>query len=181
MFVPILVISPFPIVREFRIRHFVRRFRAMHVVPNTLVRGILATPPSDLLEVSPEERARVYAMMDDILPVTARREGLLNDADVVKSLQRYDLEHITAPTLCVSVADDQFGTFAAARYTAEHIRGARFIGYSRGGHIFAGHHDHLISEIAKFLDRGDRSLYALRESGVRNEEFETHAQSGAGK
>lgn len=125
----------------------------MHASPNIMVRGILATPPKDLETVTPAERARVRAMMQDILPVTARREGLLNDAAVVKSLTRYDLERITAPTLCISVADDQFGTFAAARYTAENVPGARFKGYSKGGHIFAGHQDDLIQEIAAFLDR----------------------------
>jgi len=136
---------------------------AMHVAPNMLIRGILATPPEDLNDVNPDERARVYGMMKEILPVTVRREGLLNDADVVGSLQRYDLERITAPTLCISVADDLYGTFAAARYTAGQVPGARFIGYSKGGHIFAGHQDHLIKEIAAFLDRGDKTLRASRD------------------
>lgn len=128
----------------------------VHATPNTLIRGILATPPEDLDDVSSEERARVYAMMDEILPVTARRAGLLNDAAVVGSVQRYDLERISAPTLCLSVADDQFGTFAVARYTAEHIPGGRFVGYSRGGHIFAGHQDEMITQIAAFLTGGNR-------------------------
>jgi pimeloyl-ACP methyl ester carboxylesterase len=136
---------------------------AMRITPGTLIRGLLGTPPDDLDRVSREERARVYAMMEEILPVTPRRAGLLNDANVVGSIPRYDLEHISAPTLCVSVADDLYGTYSAARYTAKHVPGARFIGYSRGGHIFAGHQDHLIEEIAAFLDRGDKPLHASRE------------------
>ena len=48
-------------------------------------------------------------MLDEILPVSPRRLGLLNDAAITSSLERYDLEQITAPTLALSVADDQFG------------------------------------------------------------------------
>jgi 2-hydroxy-6-oxonona-2,4-dienedioate hydrolase len=75
----------------------------------------------------------------------------LNDAAITSSLERFDLEKISAPTLIVSVADDQFGTFAGARYSAEHIPDARFVGYATGGHVWAGHHDDLVSLLAAFL------------------------------
>jgi pimeloyl-ACP methyl ester carboxylesterase len=92
-------------------------------------------------------------MMELILPVSPRRLGLLNDAAVTSSLPRYELERIAAPTLVISVADDLFGTYAAARYTAEHIPQARFVGYPIGGHVWVGHHAQVISEIAAFLRR----------------------------
>jgi hypothetical protein len=38
------------------------------------------------------------------------------------------------------LADDRFGTYNGARYTAEHIPGARFIGYASCGHVWVGHH-----------------------------------------
>jgi len=90
-------------------------------------------------------------MLDSILPVSPRRLGLLNDAAVTSSLQRYELERITAPTLVISVADDLFGTFDAARFTAEHIPGARFIGYPSGGHVWVGHQNELTAETVTFL------------------------------
>jgi 2-hydroxy-6-oxonona-2,4-dienedioate hydrolase len=108
-------------------------------------------PPKDLETVSSAERARVTEMMDRILPVRPRRLGLLNDAAITSSLPRYPLESITAPTLAISVADDQFGTFAGARYSAEHIPDARFVGYATGGHIWAGHQEELVREIVVFL------------------------------
>jgi hypothetical protein len=37
------------------------------------------------------------------------------------------LEPITAPTLVVGMAGDLYGTEDGARYTAEHIRGARLM------------------------------------------------------
>lgn len=57
------------------------------------------------------------------------------------------------PTLAISAADDRYGTIDAARYTAEHIQGARFVCYETGGHLCVGHNDDLLAEIASFLKR----------------------------
>jgi len=83
--------------------------------------------------------------------VSARRLGLLNEAAVVSTIERYDLEGIHAPTLILSTADDRYGTYDAARYTAEHIPGAQFIGYTTGGHLLVGHNDDVFAEIVAFL------------------------------
>ena len=133
---------------------------ARHAAPSTLVRAILATPPEDLKKVTRAERARVADLLDRILPVRPRRLGLINDGAVVSSLARYDLESIMAPTLAVSVADDQFGTFAGARYSAEHIPNARFVGYATGGHIWAGHQQDVVREIVHFLKQALGPDYA---------------------
>jgi pimeloyl-ACP methyl ester carboxylesterase len=117
----------------------------------TLIRAILATPPAVVENATAAEQARVAAVLEHILPVAPRRSGLLNDAAVTSSLQRYELERIAAPTLVMSAADDLFGTFDGARYTAEHVPGARFIGYPSGGHLLVGHQEDVVSEIAAFL------------------------------
>jgi pimeloyl-ACP methyl ester carboxylesterase len=124
---------------------------APRISRSTVMRAILATPPAVVEDASAPEQARVAEMLEQILPVSPRRLGLLNDAAVTSSLQRYELERIAAPTLVISVADDLFGTFDAARYTAEHVPGARFIGYPSGGHLWVGHQDEVVSEIADFL------------------------------
>ena len=117
----------------------------------TVTRAILATPPAVLNNASAAEQSRVATMLEHILPVSARRLGMRNDAAVTSSLQRYELERIVAPTLVVSAADDLFGTFDGARYTAEHVPGARFIGYSSGGHLWVGHQEDTVSAIVAFL------------------------------
>lgn len=117
----------------------------------TVIRAILATPPTVVENASSEEQARVQQMLDHILPITQRRLGLLNEAAVISSLQRYALERINVPTLTISFADDLFGTYDGARYTAEQIRGARFVGYPRGGHLWVGHQQDVSDEIARFL------------------------------
>lgn len=118
----------------------------------TFVRGILGTPPELLAKASADERARVERIMDHILPVSPRRLGLLNDAAVTSSLVRYELEKIAAPTLAISTADDLYGTFDGARYTAEHVSHGRFVGYPNGGHMLVGHDAEARSEITAFLN-----------------------------
>jgi pimeloyl-ACP methyl ester carboxylesterase len=125
----------------------------MRLAPQTLMHSILATPPEVVSRASAEEKSRVARMMEDILPIAPRRLGLLNDAAVLSTLQRYDLERISAPTLAISTADDLFGTYETARYSAEHIPGARFIGFESGGHLWVGHHREILAEIAAFVKR----------------------------
>jgi pimeloyl-ACP methyl ester carboxylesterase len=124
---------------------------ASKVAHRLVVRGILGTPPDLLANAAPEEQARVQAVLDHILPVSARRAGLLNDAKVVSSLPRYELERITAPTLALSTADDLYGTFDGARYTAAHVPHARLVGYPSGGHMLVGRAAAASAEIAAFL------------------------------
>ena len=125
----------------------------IRLAPQTVMRSILATPPEVVSRAPAEEQERIARVMAAILPVSPRRLGLLNDANVIARLGRYDLERITAPTLAISAADDLFGTYETARYSAAHIPGARFIGYDTGGHLWVGHHREILAAIAAFLKR----------------------------
>lgn len=124
---------------------------APRLARNTVIRTVLATPPEIVDGAGTEERERVSRMLEHILPVTPRRLGLQNDSAVVSSLPRYELERITAPTLIISAADDLYGTFDSARYTAESIPRARFISFPSGGHLLIGHQKEVRSEIEAFL------------------------------
>jgi pimeloyl-ACP methyl ester carboxylesterase len=124
---------------------------ATQLARKTLIRSVLATPPEIVANASADEQARVAAALDQILPVSRRRLGLLNDATVTSTLERYDLERIVAPTMIASAADDLFGTYEAAQYTAEHVPNAAFLGYPSGGHLWVGHQQELMSEIEAFL------------------------------
>lgn len=124
---------------------------APRIARRTVIRAILATPPSVIDHANSEEQARVAGVLERILPVAPRRLGLLNDASVTSTLPRYELERIATPTLVVSFPDDLFGTYEGARYSAEHIPRARFFTYPSGGHLWVGHHKELMAEIAGFL------------------------------
>jgi 2-hydroxy-6-oxonona-2,4-dienedioate hydrolase len=104
--------------------------------------------------------------MKYILPVSPRRPGLLNDAAITSSIERYEVERIVSPTLVITMADDLFGTFDAGRYTAEQIPHARSIVYPTGGHMGVGHQQQMMSEIASFIRAAqsprDRSLFSTQ-------------------
>jgi pimeloyl-ACP methyl ester carboxylesterase len=119
--------------------------------PNLMIRGLLGTPPELVARAPDAERKRIAAMLDQILPVSDRRVGLLNDAVVTTQIERYPLERITAPTLTIGAADDLYGTYDAARYSAEQIPGARFVGYPDGGHMLVGRNADVTRTIAEFL------------------------------
>ena len=125
---------------------------ATHSARWLVLRTILATPPEVLATASAAERTRVRELMLNILPLSERQAGLLNDGAIGASIERYALERIAAPTLVISVVDDLYGTFHSARYTAAHIRDAQFIGYPSGGHVWVGHHHEIIAELLAFLD-----------------------------
>ena len=129
---------------------------ATKVARPTLIRAILGTPTADVDKASPEERARVELLLDHIMPVRPRRDGLVNDGAVVSSLPRYDLEKISVPTLAISIENDGYGTYDGARYTAANVPGAKFIGYRTGGHVGVGHSQEIVSEIAGFLNSAGR-------------------------
>jgi pimeloyl-ACP methyl ester carboxylesterase len=124
---------------------------AIRTVPDTVIGAILGTPPELVPKAERSEQERVQQMMDHILPVSPRGPGLINDARVVSKLPRYELERIQVPTLIISVKDDRYGTYPAARYTADHIPGARFVGYEQGGHIAIGHNQEILEQAASFL------------------------------
>ena len=124
---------------------------AIHVARDQVIGLVLATPPELLTVASTQARARVTAMLDHILPVSARAAGLRSDSTLGKHLAPAPLESIHLPTLVLSARDDRYGTFASAQYTADHIAGAKFIGFDSGGHTLVGHDDEVMSEIVQLL------------------------------
>jgi 2-hydroxy-6-oxonona-2,4-dienedioate hydrolase len=126
---------------------------ALQVARNQVIKYVLATPPEQVANASPQERARVDRVLESILPVSTRAQGLRSDSVLGKGIARYELDSIRTPTLVVSVRDDGFGTYANAEYTASHIAGAKFIGFERGGHLWVGHDDEVQAAIVKFLNK----------------------------
>jgi 2-hydroxy-6-oxonona-2,4-dienedioate hydrolase len=121
---------------------------AMHVARDQVIARVLATPTALVATASPAEQARVNAMIDSILPVSARADGLRNETKIAMHLEPYALEAIRAPTLLISARDDGYGTYASAEYTASHITNAKFIGFEHGGHLWVGHDDEVRHAVA---------------------------------
>jgi pimeloyl-ACP methyl ester carboxylesterase len=124
---------------------------ASHVSRGTVTRSILGTSPDVVANASPAEQERVRHIIDAIMPLSARQEGLMNDARVVSTLGRYELERVRAPTLAISVADDGYGTYEGARYTAAKVPNGRFVSYARGGHVWVDHQAEVVETVTQFL------------------------------
>jgi len=124
---------------------------AEHAGRRAVIHSLLGTPPELVDHASAADLAKVNAVIEHLLPVSARRLGLINDGHVVSALERYPLEQIAVPTLALSAADDLYKTYDGAQYTAAHVTGATFIGYATGGHLWVGHADEVTSTVAGFV------------------------------
>jgi pimeloyl-ACP methyl ester carboxylesterase len=136
---------------------------ATKVARPALVKSILGTPVEVYESASSEDRHRVDRMLRAILPVSRRVAGLLNEGEIAANLTRYPLETMRVPTLVISAADDLYDTYECGLHTAEHIRDARFTGFSTGGHLLLGHEAEVRSEITTFLQEhiGGRAAVAV--------------------
>lgn len=113
--------------------------------------ALLATDPALVAAASPEEQARAHAILWNILPVSARADGLLNDARLAGNPAPMALSTIRVPTLAISLEDDRFDTIAAARHIAAEVPGAKLAAWPTGGHIWIGHDDDITAEVDGFF------------------------------
>ncbi|HEU4887454.1 MAG TPA: alpha/beta fold hydrolase [Thermoanaerobaculia bacterium] len=124
---------------------------ATKVARMSLLKTILGTPVPDYRNAMPEERRNVDRMLESILPISRRAEGIRNDSIVSVNLTRYELEDIRVPTLVISAADDLYGTYEPGRYTAEQIPNGKFVGFRTGGHLLLGHDAEVRTRVRSFL------------------------------
>jgi pimeloyl-ACP methyl ester carboxylesterase len=119
--------------------------------PGQMIRTLLATDPALLDSVTPDERRRAYAILNQIFPISRKVDGLRNDAFWAGTPSPTTYERILVPTLILSLEDDLFGTAATARLLAERISGAELTVYPTGGHIWLGHDAEIADRIAAFV------------------------------
>jgi 2-hydroxy-6-oxonona-2,4-dienedioate hydrolase len=123
----------------------------MRLNEDAMIAALLATDPALVRQADATERDRVRSILRDILPVSARAHGLLNDAKLSGDPAPMRLQDIRAPTLALSLEDDRFQTLAAARHLAETVPGARLISFPTGGHVWVGHDNEVFAEVGRFL------------------------------
>jgi 2-hydroxy-6-oxonona-2,4-dienedioate hydrolase len=119
-----------------------------------MIRTLLATDPALLSRVPPEERRRAGLILDGILPVSRKADGLRTDAFWAGTPSPTDYGGIRVPTLILSCEDDLFGTADTARRLSEGIPDARLTIWPEGGHIWLGHDEDVAREIAMFVAAG---------------------------
>jgi pimeloyl-ACP methyl ester carboxylesterase len=99
--------------------------------------------------ITPEDDKRISELIDNLLPVSRRVDGMVNDGINHAKRERYPLENISVPTLVIDAAD--VGTYAGSKYTAENIPEARFIEFETGGHLLIGHEEEVRKVVTEFL------------------------------
>ena len=124
---------------------------AKEIMSKQMIGFLLATDPQLLAHSRPAERRRAYEILDQILPISRRWRGMLNDAKLAGHPARVDFTQLRVPLLVLSADDDRFGTAPTARAIARQVPGSRLIIYPTGGHIFLGHQDDSALATARFV------------------------------
>ena len=119
-------------------------------VPDQLTGTLLATDPALLKTVSPAERERARLILEELMPISRKVQGIANDGRMAGQPTSIELSAIRAPTLVLSTEDDRFGTADTARRIKAALPAARLIVYPDGGHIWLGHDSEMADEIAAF-------------------------------
>jgi 2-hydroxy-6-oxonona-2,4-dienedioate hydrolase len=121
--------------------------------PGWLISTLLGTDPALVARAEESERRRVRDILWSILPVSARRVGVLNDTRLAGNPLPVAVEGVRAPSLILSAEDDRYGTAAAARDLASRIPGAELVLFASGGHVAVGHDAEMWGAIERFLRR----------------------------
>jgi 2-hydroxy-6-oxonona-2,4-dienedioate hydrolase len=119
---------------------------------DSMISALLATDPELVHAASTQEQARVRTILHEILPVSLRAEGFLNDARLTGVPSPLPLEKIAVPTLAISLEDDRFKTVSAARSIARRVKGAKLLIYPSGGHVWVGRDEEMFWEISRFIE-----------------------------
>jgi 2-hydroxy-6-oxonona-2,4-dienedioate hydrolase len=119
--------------------------------PDAMISALLATDPALVHAASPSEQARVRGILMDILPVSDRALGFVNDAKEANAPKDMRLDLITCPTLALSLEDDRFQTLPAARHIAARVSGAKLVVLPEGGHVWVGRNDEIFGIVGQFL------------------------------
>lgn len=102
-------------------------------------------------EMTAGEVALVKELVASFLPVTARRDGVVNEAAAIDPAAHYPVERITAPVLIVQARDDGINPFAVTERLSSLLPGAEVHGFDRGGHLLLGHVDEIRALMRPFL------------------------------
>jgi 2-hydroxy-6-oxonona-2,4-dienedioate hydrolase len=116
----------------------------------SLLLGLFGVSREVQAGLAPTEMARVDQLLEAMLPMSRRLDGILLDQerDMPKD---YPLGQIKAPTLVIHARDDSLVDYSRAQHTAERIAGAELMTLEDGGHFLAGYFDEIGERIAAFL------------------------------
>jgi pimeloyl-ACP methyl ester carboxylesterase len=95
------------------------------------------------------ERAIIYRVLEEMLPMTPRLPGIAVDQSL--EMPETPLSQITCPVLVVHARDDTLVSIDYGLHTARSIPGAQWVPFETGGHFLAGHYEELRELVNRFL------------------------------
>jgi 2-hydroxy-6-oxonona-2,4-dienedioate hydrolase len=125
--------------------------KLMPIMPGGMTRAMLGTDSAVLRAAEPSEKARVQQILEHVLPVSARVEGMHFDIKTAATHEPYSIEKIDCPVLTISAEDDSFGTASRARNIAASVHAGRAVIFPTGGHALVGHDADTLREVTTFL------------------------------
>ena len=114
--------------------------------------------PSELQkQMTPKEREDANQLIQMILPVSQRYEGIRQDAVNHENRRQLPLQNITASTIIVDAKD--VVTYPGSQYTAEHVPDAKLVLFGTGGHLLIGHGEEAKAAIREFMKENGEWRY----------------------
>jgi pimeloyl-ACP methyl ester carboxylesterase len=94
----------------------------------------------------------IYTM----LPVSERRDGMINDAavtnpDMAANHDEYTIEDLRVPILIFQAKDDKMTKYEFMEKAVSRFPDCTFIEFETGGHLMTGHGDEIKAELEKFI------------------------------
>jgi len=150
-------LPPKPVAKVFFRSNYV--FWLLSTYFSSNLQGIMGVPKG--FEMTPENKARVAAMIETVLPVNPRSDGAIYDMFIsnFEINSGYPIHEITTPVLIVSALDDPLTLYKNAVSLAKEIPGAELITVQDGGHLLLGHDDEVKPKVVGFLKK-----YTLEDS-----------------
>ena len=112
---------------------------------------MLGTDPSVVAKASSSEKARVQRVLNNLLPITLRANGIAFDLKTAATHDPLPVGKIVCPVLAISAEDDRFSTAVRARWIAEHVARGRAFVFPTGGHALVGDYTDALNEAVRFM------------------------------
>ncbi len=125
--------------------------RLLPILPASMTRMILGSDPRLVRTAAPSEQSRVQTILEHLLPVSERTDGMLFDIKSATTPEPVSIDRIACPVLTISARDDAFGTAARAQAIANEVPHGHAVIYASGGHALIGDYDRVRQDILGFL------------------------------
>jgi pimeloyl-ACP methyl ester carboxylesterase len=125
-------------------------FRMLPVLPAAATEMILGTEPAVIRAASQREKDRVVQLVDHLLPVHSRTDGMIFDIASATIPLPANPRQISCPVLAIAAGDNAPGA-ARAKTLARRVQHGRSVIYRTGGHALVGDYDDVARKILQFL------------------------------